>query len=188
MSTTSRWRGTAGFKLVSWILASIMTLAPTAAAAWPAWVRSVPLAPRAANGIARATEPAPVAASPAIAPRRLRPQALEVIAGAGATADPWSWFDGSATPRSGAAESVRVRATLPAPTRLVALGVWGGAAGALTLSVERDGKTVPIEGLAGLDVTGLSDGWHTFAAREGTFARSLVIEWESRGGSPRELE
>ena len=168
-----------------------MLLGPTAASAWPARMRTQLLGARApgrAPAVGRASASNPVAAT-AVAPRRLRPQTLEILAGGSSPAgDAWSWFDGSGAPGLGTAGTVRVRATLAAPAQLVGLGVWGAADGVLSVSVEQGGKTTPLAGLAGLDLAGLRDGWHAFAPGEPTFVRSLVIEWRSRGGSPRELE
>ena len=184
MSTTSRWRRTAGFKLVCLFLCALTSLAPATAAAWPTAQRAIRPTP---NITARAAISAPPLASTAsaVVPRRIRPQALDVLSGP--DGDPWSWFDGDPRPGFGGGV-VRVRATLPTPTRLIAVAFWGGAAGKLTISVERDGKSEPVEGLTAIDTAALSDGWHSFAAVNGGFARTLVLEWQSRGDSPRELE
>ena len=194
MTTTLRWRRCAGFKVVCAALAALMLLGPATAGAWPGRTARIAFAGQTApRGVAAAArpQPLPAPAAPAVVPRRLRPQSLELISAPQAVpaGDPWSWFDGSRASGFGAGGTVRVRATLANPTKLVALGAWGGSAGVLSVSVERDGTTAPVEGLAAIDLGARSDGWHEFAAREQPYVRSLVIEWRSRGeGGPRELE
>ncbi|HEU4730906.1 MAG TPA: SpvB/TcaC N-terminal domain-containing protein [Kofleriaceae bacterium] len=188
------------------LLAALQIAGPASAGAWPlattrAAPRSAP-APRLASSdgstparpvdqprtaVARPRTLAPATAAPAVVPRRIRPQALEVLSGPSA-GDPWTWFDGSAAPGFGDAGAVRVRVTLPAPTRLVAVGAWGPSAGVLSVLADHDGDLAPVAGLGALDLTARADGWSSFAAREPTPVSSLVVAWDSRGGGLRELE
>src|SRR5215470_14374321 len=197
MSVTSRWRRTVSFKFLSSFLAAL-TVLPVAAGAWPAKLRRIWIPSGAAAAaaptivLARPAPSPPAPARPALVPRLIRQQMLEVVSAGGRFSDfdAWSWFDGSAARAKGGSGSVRVRATLPAPTKLIALSAWGGADGVLSLSIDRDGIAVPIEGLAGLDLSGQTDRWHTFSAVAGPFARTLVVDWQALGESsaPPELE
>src|SRR5262249_62208892 len=119
MGKTSLLRRTALFRSISILLAALMMLGPMTAMTVRAGQRSAP--PTVAS---RPTaRPAPAPAQPALVPRRIRPQSLERLDdGAQASRfDPWSWFDGSAAPSPDGVGSVRVRATLAAPTKLIGL-------------------------------------------------------------------
>ncbi|HET7505672.1 MAG TPA: SpvB/TcaC N-terminal domain-containing protein [Kofleriaceae bacterium] len=210
-------RRTAEYRALAALLAALQIVAPATAGAWPlatarathgATQQTTPVArltspgapastqsaeePRAATAVMR-SRTQKVATAPAVIPRRIRPRSLEVLSGPSA-GDPWTWFDGSSAPGFGSAGTVAVRVTLPAPTRLVAVAAWGSSAGVLSVRAERGASTVALGGLEAIDLGRpgrpgrQADGWHTFAVDDPAPVASLVIGWDSHGGSPRELE
>jgi RHS repeat-associated protein len=192
MRATLGSRQSRGFKAVAWLLTFLMLTGPATSGAWATRAPVVVAPHRVDTSVGkRVARGDTMSSRPAIVPRRVRPQALELLAAVPSepSGDPWSWFDGSSAPGVGRGPGhIVVRATLPEPTKLVRLGTWGGSRGRLSVAVERDGRRVPIAGLVGLDLGGLPDGWHSFAASEPTWVRTLILEWESHGDGLRELE
>src|SRR5215470_2817870 len=157
MCATHRWRRSSAFKGTIWLLVVLTLLGPVTAAARPAMIYASLAQRRPARPPLRDPRPA----DEPIVPRRLHPWTVEIIRddGRAAAGDPWALFDGSAATAFSASGTIRVRATLAMPTRLVSVAVWGGGAGALSVSGESDGRAVPLDGLADIDLGARPNGW-----------------------------
>jgi RHS repeat-associated protein len=115
----------------------------------------------------------PPSAPPSGASRRVRPIAVEDMAGKTGADALWKLFDGDASTGLGAEGAVRVKMTFADPIAVTAVGGFAPKAGKLVLR--------GADGNAGGEAIDPGAGWTRVDAKKPAAARTFVVEWAPVG-------
>jgi hypothetical protein len=151
----------------------------------------VPLAPRSAPAPAARpaggllpTDHEPVATArpvservrTTIVPTALKIEEIPQTAAASMTPDPWVLFDGDGATMFETDQAVRIHAALPADVAIEGIGIYGSAAGVVTVYAEGSGGPKVVDGLQRVSLSDLSLRWNRFAVVSPVETSAMTLE------------